>query len=212
MTLRTDAYPSSGSSSAPTFVSSLVERLAPAAVRPIDARLATALKVTVGVVLLALLAQVRLQVGPVPITGQTLGVLLIGAGYGLSLGLTTVLAYLLLGAVGLPLFAGGASGLAYLAGPTGGYLVGFVLATALLGLFVRRAWDRSMASCAVAMLVASLAIYLPGLVWLKLYLGLEWAATIGVGLTPFLGGDIIKLVIAAVALPGAWRLLGHKPS
>lgn len=212
MTLRNPASPSAGLPTAKTFLAALLERLTPARAGALDSRLATALKVGVGVLLLALLAQVRIQIGPVPITGQTFGVLLIGAGYGLSLGLSTVLTYLLLAALGLPLFAGGASGLAYLAGPTGGYLVGFVFATALLGLFVRRGWDRSLTSCAVAMLVASVVIYLPGLAWLKVLLGLDWPATIQAGLTPFLGGDLVKLVVAAALLPAAWRLLGRQDS
>lgn len=173
-------------------------------------RLADLVKVALGVLLLALLAQVRVQIGPVPITGQTLGVLLVGAGYGLSLGVSTTLAYLLLGAVGLPLFVGGAGGLAYLAGPTGGYLVGFVLAAALLGAAARRGWDRRLWSSTLAMAAASVAIYAVGLAWLHYGSGLTWSNAVAVGLAPFLVGDAIKLAIAAAALPAAWRLLGQK--
>lgn len=189
-----------------TLLSVLVDRWAGTSKARVDARLTTLLKVAVGVLLLALLAQVRLQIGPVPITGQTLGVLLLGAAYGLPLGLYSVLAYTLLGAAGLPIFAAGGSGLAYLLGPTGGYLAGFVLAAALLGYLTRRGWDRNMASCAAAMGLASLAIYLPGLTWLRYVAGLDWGATLAAGLTPFLVGDAIKLAIAAVVLPAAWRL------
>ncbi|HZJ08389.1 MAG TPA: biotin transporter BioY [Trueperaceae bacterium] len=193
-----------------TLLSVLIDRLVPVTAPRVAPRLVVLLKVAGGVLLLALLAQVRLQIGPVPITGQTLGVLLLGAAYGLPLGVTTVVAYALLGAAGLPVFAGGGSGLAYLAGPTGGYLVGFVLAAALLGYLARRGWDQSLASCALAMGLASLTIYLPGLAWLHYALGLGWRATVAAGLTPFLVGDVIKLAIAAVALPGAWRFLGAR--
>lgn len=195
---------------ATTFLSVAIDRFAPTSALRVDPRVAALLKVAVGVLLLALLAQVRLQIGPVPITGQTLAVLLLGAAYGPTLGVASVLAYILLGAVGLPLFAGGGAGLAYLVGPTGGYLAGFVLAAALLGYLARRGWDRSVASCALAMILASLTIYLPGLVWLRNAVGLDWPATVAAGLTPFLVGDAIKLGIAAVALPGAWRLLGAR--
>lgn len=175
----------------------------------VDARVAAVVKVVVGVLLLALLAQARVQIGPVPITGQTLGVLLLGAAYGVPLGLVTMGAYLVLGAVGVPLFAGGASGLAYAVGPTGGYLLGFVIAAALLGYLSRRGWDRGLLSCALMMALASAVIYVPGVAWLKQALGTSWSAAVAAGLTPFLIGDAVKLAIAAAALPGAWRLLGR---
>lgn len=193
-----------------TLSSALIASLVPVMAPRVAPRLAAVLKVACGVLLLALLAQVRVQIGPVPVTGQTLGVLLLGAAYGLPLGVTTVVAYALLGAAGLPVFAGGGSGLAYLAGPTGGYLVGFVLAAALLGFLARRGWDRSLTSCALAMGLATLTIYLPGLAWLHYAAGLSWPATVAAGLTPFLVGDAIKLAIAAAALPGAWRLSGAR--
>src|SRR5690606_7512035 len=123
------------------------------------------------VLLLALLSQVRVPVGPVPVTGQTLGVLLVGAGFGAPLGLATVGAYLLLGALGLPVFAGAAAGVAYALGPTGGYLVGFVMAAALLGRLSRRGWDRRLRSSVAAMLLANALVYVPGLLWLRGSLG-----------------------------------------
>lgn len=207
MTIKSSAHTSPVAASAPTLLDAIGARLLPRASRTLDRRLVTAVKLVVGVLLLTLLAQVRVQVGPVPITGQTLGVLLVGAGYGFGLGLGTISTYLLLGLIGLPIFAGGSAGPAYFAGPTGDYLIGFLAAAALLGLLVRRGWDRTPVSSVGAMVLASLAIYLPGLVWLKLALGLGWAATLGVGLVPFLAGDLIKLLIAAAALPGAWRLV-----
>lgn len=163
-----------------------------------------------GVLLLALLSQVRVPIGPVPVTGQTLGVLLVGAAFGAPLGLATVSLYLLLGAAGLPVFAGGEAGLAYAFGPTGGYLVGFALAAALLGRLAARGWDKGVLSCAAAMVLANVVVYVPGLLWLKLSLGLGWQATLAAGLAPFLLGDAVKLAIAAAALPAAWRLVGRQ--
>lgn len=191
-----------------TLSPSILDRLSHAVAPRADARVAAVVKVAVGVLLLTLLAQVRVQIGPVPITGQTLGVLLLGAAYGLPLGLVSVGAYLALGAAGLPLFAGSASGLAYLVGPTGGYLLGFVLAATLLGYLARRGWDRGVLSCALMMMLASAVIYVPGVLWLKQVLGIGWSAALAAGVTPFLVGDLVKVAIAASALPGAWRLLG----
>lgn len=192
--------------SAPTLVDAVVPR----AREERGALLRAAALVALGVAALALLAQVRVQVGPVPFTGQTLGVLLLGAAYGARLGVGTVLAYTLLGAAGLPLFAGGQGGIGYLLGPTGGYLLGFVLASALLGTLARRGWDRSYRRMAVAMVVANLVIYLPGLLWLHRALGGAWEGTLAVGLTPFLVGDALKWAVAVAALPSAWRLLGRR--
>ncbi|MFO7545743.1 MAG: biotin transporter BioY [Trueperaceae bacterium] len=194
------------SSSAPTLVDALVPR----AREERGARLRAAALVALGVAALALLAQLRVQLGPVPFTGQTLGVLLLGAAYGARLGVGTVLAYTLLGAAGLPLFAGGQGGIAYLLGPTGGYLLGFVLASALLGALASRGWDRSYRRMAVAMVLANLIIYLPGLAWLHAALGGAWEGTLAVGLTPFLVGDALKWAVAVTALPSAWRWLGRR--
>ncbi len=166
--------------------------------------------VAAGVAFLVLLAQLRLQIGPVPVTGQTLGVLLLGAAYGVRLGTLTTGAYLLLGAAGLPIFTGGQAGLAYALGPTGGYLLGFVVAAALLGYLAERGWDRTLGSAALAMLVASCVIYACGLAWLHAVLGGTWLRTLQVGLFPFLFGDLLKLLVAAVSLPAAWRLVGRR--
>ncbi len=166
--------------------------------------------VVAGVAFLALLAQVRLQLGPVPFTGQTLGVLLLGAAYGVRLGAMTSGAYLLLGAAGLPLFTGGQAGVAYLLGPTGGYLLGFVAATALLGALAERGWDRSLPLTAAGMLLASVLIYAFGLTWLHFALGGSWLQAVHIGLVPFLLGDLVKLGLATVLLPTAWRLLGRR--
>lgn len=171
--------------------------------------LRVAVQLVVGVAFLAALAQVRVQVGPVPITGQTLGVLLIGAGYGATLGLATVLAYLAAGGLGLAVFTGGGAGLAVLAGPTGGYLLGFPLAALLVGALAARGWDRRPLSTAAAMVLGNLVIYAVGLAWLSRFAP-DASTTLAWGLWPFLPGDLVKIVLAAGLLPAAWALLGRR--
>ncbi len=186
----------------------LIQRILPD--RRDRSALRAALQVVVGVAFLAALAQVRLQLGPVPFTGQTLGVLLLGTAYGLGLGALTTAAYVALGTLGLPLFTGWQGGLAHLMGPTGGYLIGFVLASALLGWLAQRGWDRSYGRTVGAMLLAELAIYVPGLLWLHGVLGGSWAQTLALGLVPFLIGDAVKMLLAVGLLPSAWRALGER--
>jgi len=186
----------------------LIQRILPD--RRDRSALQAALQVVVGVAFLAALAQVRFQLGPVPFTGQTLGVLLLGSAYGLGLGTLTTAAYVALGTLGLPLFTGWQGGVAHLMGPTGGYLIGFVLASALLGGLARRGWDRSYGRTVAAMLLAELAIYLPGLLWLHGVLGGSWAQTLALGLVPFLIGDALKMLLAVGLLPSAWRALGER--
>lgn len=164
------------------------------------------IQVLAGVALLALLAQLRFDIGPVPVTGQTLGVLLIGAAYGAALGGVTLASYLVLGAAGLPVFQGGSSGFA---GTTAGYLVGFFLAAVVVGYLAQRGWDRHIGLTALAMLVGNALIYLPGLGWLSRFAP-DWPTTLAWGLWPFLLGDALKLVLAALLLPATWRLLGEK--
>jgi len=174
-----------------------------------DARLATLVKITLGVAFLALLAQVRIQVGPVPITGQTLGVMLLGAGYGATLGLTTVLAYLLAGGFGLAVFSGGAAGWAVLSGPTGGYLLAMPIAVALIGSLAARGWDRKPLHLAFALLLATLVIYTLGVAWLARFAP-DLSTTLAWGVWPFLPGDALKILLAAGALPLARRLLAQR--
>ncbi|MFQ5785312.1 MAG: biotin transporter BioY [Alphaproteobacteria bacterium] len=160
-----------------------------------------------GSALLALSAQVRVPLEPVPITMQTFAVLVIGMAYGWRLGAATVLLYLAEGAVGLPVFAGGAGGLAVLIGKTGGYLIGFALAATLVGWLAEHGWDRTIATTALAMLAGNVAIYLPGLLVLGALIG--YAKAVEFGLLPFLLGDALKLLLAAAVLPFAWRLIGR---
>lgn len=161
--------------------------------------------VVVGSLLIALLAQMEIPLQPVPITGQTFGVLLVGALLGSRLGAVTVLTYLAWGVVGLPVFAGGSSGLARFVGSTGGYLVGFVGAAFLVGWLSERGWDRRVLSTAVAMLLGTILIYLPGIAWLSRFVG--WDRVLELGLAPFVIGDLLKVALAALALPIAWTIV-----
>lgn len=173
---------------------------------PKKGRRRLAFLVVAGSVLIALLAQLEIPLQPVPITGQTFGVLLVGALLGSRLGAVTVLTYLAWGAIGLPVFAGGISGLAHLVGPTGGYLVGFVGAAFLVGWLAEHGWDRRILTTAVAMLLGTILIYLPGIAWLSRFVG--WDRVLELGLAPFVLGDLLKVALAALALPLAWTLIG----
>lgn len=160
-----------------------------------------------GSLLISLFAQVRfpLPFTPVPITGQTFAVLLVGAALGRRRGLGSVLLYLLQGSLGLPVFAGGA-GLARLVGPTGGYLVGFLPAAYLAGFAAERGLDRRWFAALPFFLLAQLTLYGTGVAWLATYLG--WEQVLLAGLVPFLTLDAVKAVLAAATLPSAWTLLG----
>jgi biotin transport system substrate-specific component len=162
-----------------------------------------------GTAFMSLMAQVAIPVpgSPVPITGQTLGVLLIGTTYGASLGFATIAAYVALGLLGAPILAQGAHGFAKLAGPTGGYLVGMVLAALLVGALANRRWDVHLRTSFGQMLIGELLIFAPGLIWLKIYTGASWNWTLAAGLTPFIVGEIIKIGLAGFALPSAWALV-----
>jgi len=119
-----------------------------------------------------------------------------------------VLTYLAQGAMGLPVFAAGAAGFAYLAGPTGGYLLGFVAAAYIVGLLAEKGWDRYVVSTVLAMVLGTIAIYLTGLAWLSVYVGTDMVLQLG--LYPFIAGAILKIAIASLVLPSGWKLLGMK--
>jgi biotin transport system substrate-specific component len=163
--------------------------------------------VGMGSLLIALLAQVRIMLPftPVPVTGQTLGVLLIAAALGSRLGAATVALYIAEGALGLPFFAGGGSGVAYILGPTGGYLAGFVAAAFVVGALAEKGFDRRWFTALPAFLAGQGIIYLLGVSWLALYVG--WERSLAAGLVPFVLGDAIKALAAALALPSAWALV-----
>ena len=159
--------------------------------------------VVFGSLLLAVSAQFKIPLYPVPVTGQTLVVLLIGMTYGPRLGGITVAAYLFEGALGLPVFAGGAAGAAVLMGPTAGYLFGFLLAAIAMGYLAERGMGRTVVSTIAAMVIGNCVIYLCGALWLANFIGFGQA--IAAGVLPFLYGDALKLVVAAGLMPWAWR-------
>jgi biotin transport system substrate-specific component len=166
--------------------------------------------VALGVAALAVAAKIKVPFWPVPITMQTFVVLSIGAAYGARLGVATLAAYLAIGALGFDVFTGSsaeANGIAYMMGGTGGYLAGFVLAAAFLGWAARRGWDRSHGRMALAMLAGSVLIYAPGLVWLGWLHGFD-KPILAWGLYPFLVGDALKLALAALVFPLAWKAVG----
>ncbi len=170
-----------------------------------------AVLVMAGIAFLAIAAKIKVPMFPVPMTMGTFAVLTMGAAYGERLGLVTILGYMLIGALGFDVFAGSSAenfGLTYMKGGTGGYLVGYVLAVIALGTLARAGWDRSALKMAGAMLLGNALIYVPGLIWLGMLYGwdkpiLQW------GLTPFLLGDVLKLAMAAIILPFAWKMVGR---
>jgi len=163
-----------------------------------------------GSLFIALSAQVALPLpfSPVPVTGQTFAVLAVGAALGRARGVAAVLTYLAEGASGLPVFAGGAAGIAPLLGPTAGYLFGFVPGAWLCGALAERGWDRRVGGTIAAMLIGNAAIFALGLPWLARYVGASNAFALG--FWPFLPGDVVKIGLAAAALPLAWKWAGRK--
>ena len=157
-----------------------------------------------GVLVLAISAQLKVPFYPVPITMQTLVVMLIGFTFGARLGSSTVLVYLASGAIGAPVFAGGA-GLAYMSGPTGGYLFGFLVAVYLIGFFTEQGYGRTFISTLLLALAGTIVFYLFGVAWLTTILGFEKA--IKFGLLPFLYGDVLKLFLLALSIPATWKLV-----
>ncbi|HSA81424.1 MAG TPA: biotin transporter BioY [Geminicoccaceae bacterium] len=157
-----------------------------------------------GSILLTISAKIQVPFWPVPMTMQTFVVLVLGVAYGWRLAGATVLLYLGEGALGLPVFAGG-GGLAYMAGPTGGYLIGFLLAAVAVGWLAERGWARSVPSTLAAMLVGTAIIFACGIAWLGALIGLPQA--IGAGLVPFLLSEAVKVALATALVPFAWRLL-----
>lgn len=170
-------------------------------------RVAEVLMVGFGVLLLSLSAQIQIPLPftPVPLTGQTLAVLLIGATYGSVRGALTVLSYLLVGSLGAPVFAGGAAGILKLMGPTGGYLIGFVFAAFLMGALAERGWDRKFRSGWPLFFIGHTVVFFFGVLWLAQMIGLE--AALVQGYMPFIAGEVIKTTLAAAVLPWARKLL-----
>ena len=166
----------------------------------------------IGSILLTISAKVHLPFYPVPMTMQTLVVLGLGMALGSRLGAAAVMLYMAEGAMGLPVFSGTPEkgmGVAYMMGPTGGYLLGFIVAAWATGFLAERGWDRGVLTTASAMVIGNGIIYALGLLWLGSILGwdkpiIEW------GMTPFLLADATKILLAVIIMPTAWRLIGKK--
>ena len=158
------------------------------------------------------LIEIKLPFTPVPITGQTLGVLLVGASLGAGLGAVSMGLYLAQGALGLPFYSGGDSGVEFLrlSAVTGGYLWGFVVSAAVVGWLAGRGWDRTVRSSIGAMFLGEVALYVVAIPWLMQAADFTLEQALAFGLAPFVVGDTIKLLIAAGLLPAGWRLVGKR--
>ncbi len=166
--------------------------------------------VAFGTALMALSAKVSLPLPYVPMTLQTLVVLMIGAAFGWRLGSATMIAYLAEGAMGLPVFAGPVGGLAPLVGPTAGYLFGFVAAAFVTGFLAERGWDRSMAWLFAAMAIGHIVILAMGFAWLAFGLGLGAVKAWQVGIVPFIAASLIKNALGATLMPAARRIVDRR--
>lgn len=174
-------------------------------------RVKQAALVGAGIAALAISAKIMVPMFPVPMSMGTFAVLTIGAAYGARLGLVTIIGYMLVGMLGFDVFAKSTAdlnGFEYMMGSTGGYLVGFVLATLALGLLAARGWDRSPVKMAAALLLGNALIYIPGVLWLGVLYGFD-KPLLAWGLTPFLVGDAVKLALAALLLPALWKMVGR---
>lgn len=186
-------------------------RPALAAITPLKRHWAGQLALVVaGSLVVALLAQISIPLPftPVPVTGQTLGVLLVGGALGGWLGGASLLLYLVEGAAGLPVFAPHASGSVF--GPTGGYLVGFIIMAVVVGWLAERGWDRSAGKSILAMIAGEMILYAIAVPWLGVYVG--FGRAVALGFVPFAAGDGLKLLLAGAMFPLAWKLVGNRPS
>ena len=185
-----------------------------ASLLPRSSVLTNATLVAGGTLFLAALAQISIPIpgSPVPVTGQTLGVLLIGTSYGTGLGLATFAMYLLAGIAGAPVFAGATHGIEKITGATGGYLIGMMVATFLLGILANRQLDQRFLTALPTMLIGTFTIFTFGLVWLHHFTGNDWNWTINAGLTPFIFGEILKIIVVGTSLPVVWRFVNKKSS
>ncbi len=167
--------------------------------------------IVVGALFVAACAQVYIPIQPVPFTGQTFGVLLVGGALGFRRGGAAMLLYLAVGALGVPVFAQGAAGIAVLGGVTGGYLIGFVVAAAVVGRLAELGWDRRLGGALGAVAIGTLIVYAIGVPWLKFATGLSWSDAIANGMIVFLIWDAAKLAVAAAIFPTAWWLVSRRP-
>jgi biotin transport system substrate-specific component len=167
--------------------------------------------VVAGTLFVVLCARVVIPTQPVPFTGQTFGVLLVGGALGFRRGLAALLLYLAIGAIGVPVYAEGRAGVAVIQGASGGYLIGFVVAAAIIGRLAELGWDRRIGGALAMMAIGTAIIYAIGVPWLKVTLGLSWPDAVAGGMTKFLIWDAAKLAVAAGIFPAAWWLIGRRP-
>ncbi len=165
--------------------------------------------VFMGAAIVGLLAQLYIPLEPVPITGQSLGVLLVGAALGWKRGSAAMLLYLVIGGLGLPVFQNGAGGLSHLTGSTAGYLVGFVAAAACTGFLAEHGYERKLGHALGVFLAGHALIFIFGITWLAQLIGLHKAVELG--FIPFIPGLCIKTAMAAAILPAAWRAARNTP-
>lgn len=179
----------------------------------INVRVRHAALILAGTILISLAAQISIPVpgSPVPITGSTFGVLLSAGALGFRRGLAATALYLVIGAIGLPVFAHGTHGTEVILGATGGYIVGFILAAGVVGRLAELGWDRMVIGGIGAMLIGSVLIYAVGIPWLMAVTGFDVPTALAKGLTPFLIGDGLKILLAAAAFPVAWWVVGRRP-
>ena len=182
-----------------------------AALAPLDSTRAAGLAIVFSL-FIAASAQFAIQIGPVPITGQTFAVLLTGALLGSRLGAAAVIAYLIEGALGLPFFAGGSGGLIRFLGPTGGYLIAFPTAAFVTGAFAEHGWDKHYWTALEAMAIGSAIILLSGWAWYSIVTSTPLQTAFEITVWPFMLGDVIKMALAAAVLPTGWALLRRKAS
>ncbi len=173
------------------------------------AALFDAICIFIGSIIVGLAAQVEVPLGftPVPVTGQTFGVLVVGMALGARRGAIALMLYLAEGAAGVPVFAGGGAGIVHLVGPTGGYLFGFVLAASIAGFLAQRGWDRNIVWTALAMTIGTAFIFALGLLYLA-----QFELPTGVlaaGLYPFLPGAVVKIIVAAGVMPAVWKIVNR---
>jgi biotin transport system substrate-specific component len=182
-----------------------------AAVAPRSTALTHALFIVSGVAFISLMAQISIPVpgSPVPVTGQTLAALLVGTTYGARLAVATFATYILAGIAGAPIFAPSETlpshGIDRVMSATGGYLIGMLVASLLLGYLADRKADQKFATSFPALILGEITIFGFGLVWLHNSLDLSWSATISAGLTPFILGEVLKIAIVGTSLPLIWR-------
>ncbi len=172
--------------------------------------------VVAGAALVAVLAQVAVPLWPVPVTGQTLAVLLVGASLGAARGAASLSLYALLGALGLPIYSDASSGWSVLLGPTGGYIIGFIASAAIVGWAAERSWDRGWYKPIITFIGGSLVVFAFGLPWLAVALGQlglpnDLQSVLMAGFYPFITGGVIKAAIAAALLPALWAAAERAP-